>query len=223
MIDFIESLGLLDITLNFICNVVSRSSTQSAITEQTKEILKRFSPVFTSNLGRCTEAEAALALKSSTKSVFQPKRLVPYVDGELKRQEKMTVITPVTYSQWAVPIVVVKGIDDTIRLYADFSIGLNAALEDHQYPRQIREDIFTILNGSTCFAELDLTEAYLQVDVSAASRKLLTINTHRGLFQYTRLPIGVKTAPAIFQQIMDIMLTWIEGASAYLDDIIVVC
>ena len=98
----------------------------------------------------------------------------------------------------------------------------NAALEDHQYQPPIPEDIFTILNGGTCFAKLDLTEAYLKVEVSAASRELLTINTHHGLFQYTRLPFGVKTAPTIFQQIMDTMLTGVEGAAAYLDDIIVV-
>ena len=54
----LSSLGLLDIPLNCICNAVSRSSTQSAITDQIEEILKRFSPVFTGNLGRCTQAEA---------------------------------------------------------------------------------------------------------------------------------------------------------------------
>ena len=86
----------------------------------------------------------------------------------------------------------------------------------------IPEDIFTTFNGGTCFAKLDLTETYLQVEVPAALRELLTINTHCGLFQCTRLPFGVKTAPAIFQQIMDTMLTGVEGAVSYLDDIIVV-
>ena len=62
-------------------------------------------------------------------------------------------------------------------------------------------------------------QARPQVKVSADSRELLTINIHRGLFQYTRLPFGVKTALAIYQQIM---LTEVEGAAAYLDDIIVV-
>ena len=62
VLDFIESLGLLDTLLNFICNAVSRSSTQNAITDQTEEILKRFSPVFTSNLGRCSPAEATFVV-----------------------------------------------------------------------------------------------------------------------------------------------------------------
>ena len=67
-----------------------------------------------------------------------------------------------------------KKADGSIRLCADFPTGLNAVLEDHQYPLPIPEDIFTILYGGTCFAEVDLTETYLQVEVSAAFREMLT-------------------------------------------------
>lgn len=59
------------------------------------------------------------------------------------------------------------------------------------------------------------------MEVDENSRKFLTINTHRGLFQYNRLPFGIKCAPGIFQQCMDTMLAGIDGAVAYLDDIIV--
>ena len=129
--------------------------------------------------------------------MFRPKRPVPYaalplVDKELKRLEERKVISPVTYSQWSAPIVVVKKADGSFWLCADFSTGLYAALEGHQYPLPVLEDIFTRLNGGTCFAKLDLTEAYLQVEVSATPRELLTINPHHGLFQYRRLPFGVK-------------------------------
>ena len=151
-----------------------------------------------------------------------PYAVLPLVDQELKRLEEMKVIIPVTYSRWAAPIMVVKKADDSIRLCADFSTGLNATLEDHQYPLPTPDDLYTIINGGTCFAKLNLTEAYLQVEVAATSRELHTINTHRGLFQFSRLPFGVKTAPAIFQQIVDTMLTGVEGTAAYLDDIIIV-
>ena len=189
--------------------------------------MKRFSPVFKNNLGRCAHAEITLSLKPSAQPVFRPKQPVPYaalplVDQEVKRLEEMKVIIPVTYSRWAAPIEVVKKADGSIWLCANFSTGLNAALEDHQYPLPTPDDLYTILNGGTCFAKLDLTEVYLQVEVAATSRELLTINIHRGLFQFTRLPFGVITAPAIFQQIMDTMLTGVEGTAAYVDDIIIV-
>ena len=44
---------------------------------------------------------------------------------------------------------------------------------------------------------------------------------HRGLFKYERLPFGVKTAPAVFQQIMDTMIAGLDFATAHLDDILV--
>jgi hypothetical protein len=165
-------------------------------------------------------------LRKDAKPIFRPKRPVPYavlsiVDQELDRLHKAGVIRPVNYSRWAAPIVIVKKANGKLRICADFSTGLNAVLEDHQYPLPLPDDLFARLNGGTCFAKLDLSEAYLQIEVSEESKELLTINTHRGLFQYNRLPFGVKSAPAIFQQIMDTMLTGISGVAAYLDDIIV--
>ena len=38
--------------------------------------------------------------------------------------------------------------------------------------------------------------------------------------QCQRLPFGVKSAPAIFQELMDQMLSGLKGTFGYLDDII---
>ncbi|VDN28242.1 unnamed protein product [Dibothriocephalus latus] len=68
-----------------------------------------------------------------------------------------------------------------VRIRVDFSTGLNAALDRHQYPLIVPEDIFARLNGGTCSAKLNLSDAYLQIEVNKGSRDLLTINSHRGL------------------------------------------
>lgn len=49
------------------------------------------------------------------------------------------------------------------------------------------------------FSKLDLTQAYLQVEVSKVARESFTINTHRELFQFTRLHFRVKKACYILE------------------------
>ena len=71
------------------------------------------------------------------------------------------------------------------------------------------------------FSQIDLSDAFLHVEVDESHRGLLTVNTHRGLFRYNRLPPGVKAAPGAFQQLIDTMLAGLDGVAAYMDDIVV--
>lgn len=72
--------------------------------------------------------------------------------------------------------------------------------------------------GGKKFTKIDL-QVYLKLEVREEDRKLLTLNTHRGLFRSTKLMYGVASAPAIWQREMEIMLHNIPGVSAFLDDI----
>ena len=47
------------------------------------------------------------------------------------------------------------------------------------------------------------------------------MNTHKGLYQYNRLPFGIKTAPAIWQRTIEQVLEGIPGNEVILDDIVV--
>ena len=49
----------------------------------------------------------------------------------------------------------------------------------------------------------------------------MVINTHKGLYQFKRLPFGVASAPAMFQKVMDSILQGIPGVICYIDDILV--
>ena len=59
------------------------------------------------------------------------------------------------------------------------------------------------------------------MEVDEESKKFLTINTQRGLFQYNRLPFGIASAPAIFQRTIETLLKGIPGVLVYQDDILV--
>ena len=52
-------------------------------------------------------------------------------------------------------------------------------------------------------------------------KKLLVVNTHEGLFWYNRLSFGPVPAQAIFQKLVDNLVSGIPHVAAYLDDVIV--
>ncbi|XP_065080618.1 uncharacterized protein K02A2.6-like [Ochlerotatus camptorhynchus] len=167
-----------------------------------------------------------LELKSGKSPVFGPKRPVTYamqqaVDDELDRLEQEQIITPVDFAEWAAPIVVVRKSSGSIRICGDYSTGLNDSLQPHQYPLPLPQDIFASLANCTVFSQIDLTDAFLQMEMDEGSREMLTINTHRGLYRYNRLPPGVKAAPGAFQQVIDTMLAGLVRTSGYLDDVVV--
>ena len=94
-------------------------------------------------------------------------------------------------------------------------------LEIDQYPLPKPDDLFATLAGGKQFTKIDLTHAYQQMNLEESSRELVTVNTHKGLYHYTRLPFGVASASAMFQKTMDVVLQGLPNVICYLDDILV--
>lgn len=103
----------------------------------------------------------------------------------------------------------------------DCKVTVNRMLQTAHYPLPKIDDIFASLAQARVFCVLDLKGAYQQILGAKKSQELLTINTIFGLFRYIRLPFGLSSAPAIFQQQMDTILKGIENVHCYLDDIII--
>ena len=137
---------------------------------------------------------------------------------ELERLEKAGAIEPVHFSDWAAPIVPVMKRDGSIRVCGDYKVTVNQAarLDTYLLPR-----IDARLAGGEVFSKLDLAHAYQQIALDEASKKLVVINTQKGLYRYNRLPLGVSSAPAIFQRTIEGILRGISHVCVYLDDILV--
>ncbi|XP_029643530.2 uncharacterized protein K02A2.6-like [Octopus sinensis] len=225
--DLMEEFDLWDLPLNTLCNKVNVSqSVSEKASKKLKLKLKKMYPMFSKELGMCKKIKVKFELKENAVPVFKLKRDVPFValnqvEKELQRLEDIEVIEKVDYFEWTAPTVIIKKKNNEIRICADFSTGLNDCLKNYNYPLPNPEEIFAKCNGGKISSKLDLSEAHLQLLVDEECAKVLTINTHKGLYHFKRLPFGVKVALAIFQQVMDTMLADCEFAVPYLDDILI--
>lgn len=157
---------------------------------------------------------------------FHKPRAVPYalkakIEKELDRLIQQGVIEPIEFSEWAAPIVPVLKKDGSIRICGDYKVTINQASQVDSYPLPRIDDLFASLSGGKKFSKLDLAHAYQQIPLDDASKKLVAINTHKGLFQYNRLPFGVSAAPSLFQRTMETLLRGLPGVCLFLDDILV--
>ena len=182
--------------------------------------------VFTEGLGTFTGAKVSLQVDPQIKPKFFKARTIPFflkdkVETEPERLQSLGIITPVKHSNWAAPVVPVLKQNGTIRLCGDYRITINKASEVDTYPLPRVEELFAAMAGGKVFSKLDMSQAYLQLPLDEKFTELVTINTHRGLFRYNRLPFGMASAPAVFQRCMESLFQGCQGVSVYLDDILV--
>ncbi|UYV72114.1 K02A2.6-like [Cordylochernes scorpioides] len=93
--------------------------------------------------------------------------------------------------------------NNEIRICCDFKVTLNRYLDTAAYPLPSQQDLFFTLAKGKYFSKLDLRNAHLQLEVDPGTRPLLTINTHKGLFRFKRMPFGLANAPSYFKSVMD--------------------
>ncbi|CAK1588892.1 unnamed protein product [Parnassius mnemosyne] len=191
-----------------------------------KKLCSRFPNVFSSKLGSFNKYTVDLHLKPDAKPIFFKARPVPYalkekIDKEIDRLLALGILKPVEHSDTASPIVPVLKKDGSIRLCADYSVTINKQLIVYQYPLPTVSDLLAKLHDGIQFSKIDLSMAYNQFVLSDKSQKITCINTHRGLFNFTRLVFGLASAPSIFQRAMECLLAGIEGIIFLLDDILI--
>ena len=202
------------------------STTVTLRQQRLEQLIAKYPGLGQDSVGKMADVKAHLTLKDGAVPVFMKARPVPYslrakVETELARLEREGILTQVTWSDWATPVVVVPKTDGSVRLCGDFKVTVNPALNIDRYPLPRIEDILATLGGSTVFSKIDLQLAYLQMELDDASKELTTIHTHKGLFRYNRLAFGIASAPAIWQRAIERVLEGIPKTQCLLDDIIV--
>lgn len=112
--------------------------------------------------------------------------------------------------------------NDKWRFCVDFR-PMNAVTKGDAYPMLRSDYVFSTLADKKFFSMLDAIKGYHQMSVKKEDRFKTAFISHRGLYQYKKLPFGLRNAPAMFQRMMDRMLgnlRWV-AALVYIDDVIV--
>lgn len=169
---------------------------------------------------------ANISVLNGARPIFCRPCTIPFamqalVAQELQSFERNETLSAVQTSEWAAPIVPVLKKDGTIRICNDFELAVNRVATKEVYLVHRLEEMWAKLAGGRTFSKLDLHDSYQQVKLEPEAKRLVTINTHRGLFQYNSLPFGVASAPAIFQREMRSRLSSCKQVMIYIEDILI--
>ncbi|KRH91761.1 putative LTR retrotransposon, partial [Pseudoloma neurophilia] len=71
------------------------------------------------------------------------------------------------------------------------------------------------------FSKIDLTQGFYQIEIAHEDRHKTAFSTHRGKFQFNRLPFGLKTSQKFFQSVLNNVLSELKNVFVFVDDIII--
>ena len=189
------------------------------------QLLQKYRHIFNDKPGFCNVAEHEINIESG----FKPKSMHPFripdklkveVDrqiDELLRDGKIRL----SRSPFAHPILCVAKPNGDIRICTDMRYVNSGTIND-AYPMPRAEDMLMKVSSSTFLTTLDCTSGYWQIPIREEDISKTAFITHRGLYEWTVMAFGLKTAGNTFQRVMDIILApFVYCAGAYIDDTIV--
>ena len=208
-------------------NVHEYSNTvQPSIEKELNVILEKYGTMFEDRIGKINGYKAKIHLKKNQVPKFSKARSVPFalqdaVNSELERLENEGILKSVPFSDWASPIVIVPKPDGAVRICGDFKRTVNPIIENEVYPTPSNDEIFAKVQGGKKFSKIDLRQAYLQLELDDDAKKLLVINTNKGLKEFQRMANGIKPASAIFQKVIENILQGIPMVGVRTDDVLI--
>ncbi|MBW0489858.1 hypothetical protein O181_029573 [Austropuccinia psidii MF-1] len=113
--------------------------------------------------------------------------------------------------------------DDKYRLCGDLR-GLNNYTKADRYPIPRIPHALDKLEKAKYITKMDCMKGFHKNGAKQNSIKLLRVICHMGIYEYARMPFGIKNVPAHFQRMMDTIFQEeiVEGwMVVYIDDIII--
>jgi len=193
---------------------------KEALRQALMPLLGMFSPV----PGLCTRYEHTIdtgdAKPIRAKLIPVSKGMRKAFDETFDELLKHDIIEP-SKSPWSSTAFLVPKPDGSMRFVVNYK-PLNAVTVLDTYPVPSIEEILTFLGEARYFSTFDLAKGFFQIAVAIRDRPKTAFISHRGLYQFKRLPNGPCNGPPTFQRTIDEILeeTKYVFNIAYFDDVI---
>ena len=105
-------------------------------------------------------------------------RMVPFamkaaVELEIEKMENEGILKPMPFSEWASPIVIAPKCDGRLRICGDYKRTVNPWLDNDTFPQPTPEELFSKIHVGKKFSKIDLSQAYLQLQLEVQSQSTL--------------------------------------------------
>lgn len=174
-------------------------------------------PSVTSLIEMDIDVGEAKPIKQSPYRMSAAKREI--LEKEVQYMLQTDILEP-SNSEWSSPCVIVPKPGGKHRICADLR-QVNQLVRGDAFPLPRIDDVIDQIGPAKFLTKLDLLKGYFQIPLSERAKKILAICTPTGLYQFKRLPFGLKTAPAAFQRLMNTLFHGWSDVMVYLDDALI--
>ena len=190
-------------------------------------LFQKYECQFDGTVGTWNTEPVDLILKDPTAAPYHSKAYpVPYsqeqkLKEKVDRMCKQGIMRKINHSEWACPMFTISKPDGSLRSLADLR-ELNKRIRRHPFPFPKIQDMLQKLEGFMWATSLDLNMGYYHILLTPNASRLCTVVLPWGKYKHLRLPMGLCNSPDIFQEKMSKLMTGLEFARAYLDDLLLI-
>lgn len=195
------------------------------------KLIEKYKPVFAKDkydVGTVRDYEAHIDLMVDKYCYKRPYRCTADDRKEIEHQVSNLLsknLIEESYSPFAAPVTLAykKEDDKKTRLCIDFR-ELNKIVVPQSQPFPLIEDLMVKTVNCKYFSTFDINSAFWSIPLKIQDRYKTAFVTQEGHFQWTCLPFGLKTSPAIFQRILSNIIRKYklsDFAVNFIDDILI--